>query len=91
MGVKLGIPKEVEVEAKEIRLYMKVCDEFSGTLHDQDGNKIAEYEGYVPCFFPGKHYGDYMILNIDLETGMITNWETPDASELKDTFFPKSE
>jgi hypothetical protein len=34
--------KTVPVEAKEIRLYIKVCDRFTGTLHDQDGVQIGE-------------------------------------------------
>jgi hypothetical protein len=26
-------------------------------------------------FFPEKHYGDYVILTIDLDTGRILNWK----------------
>jgi len=32
---------------------------------------------------PGDHYGDYLILNIDLETGQITNWRKPSAEAIE--------
>ena len=88
--MKIGIEKTVEVEAKELRLYMKVCDGFCGAIYDQDGKQIGEdYEGYVPDFMPGdidgsSHYGDYLILNIDLDTGHILNWKAPDPESVKD-------
>ena len=81
--MKIGIKKEVEVEAKELRIYTKVCDGFTASLHDQDGEEIKDYEGYVPDIMPGKHYGDYIILNIDLDTGKITNWVVPSKEDLE--------
>lgn len=39
---------------------------------------------YVPDFMPGEHYGDYVFLNIDLDTGRITNWEVPTTEELEE-------
>ncbi|MNO03326.1 hypothetical protein D3C81_2239890 [compost metagenome] len=44
---------------------------------------MAEYEGYVPGFFPGEHYGDYLQLHINIETGQITNWRKPNAEQLE--------
>ncbi|MCY1454717.1 hypothetical protein D9M71_718000 [compost metagenome] len=44
---------------------------------------MGSYEGYVPDFFPGDHYGDYLILNIDLETGQIKNWKKPTAGDIE--------
>lgn len=83
--MKLGVKKTVEVEAKELRIHMKVCDGFEGAIYDQDGQQIGkDYEGYVPGFMPGEHYGDYLILNIDLETGMILNWKVPDVTDIAD-------
>lgn len=87
--MKPGVQKTVEVEAKELCLYMKVCDGFCGAIYDQDGQQIGkDYEGYVPGFMPGdadggSHYGDYLILNIDLETGKITNWRTPSKGDIE--------
>lgn len=82
--VKLGIQKEVEVEAKELRLYCEIRDMFTASLHDQDGVEIYDQDdGYVPDFMPGDHYGDYIILNIDIETGQITNWKKPLVDDLK--------
>lgn len=81
--MKTSIKKEVEVEAKTLQLYMKVVDGFAGTLVDQDGEELAVYEGYVPDFMPGEHYGDYLILDIDIDTGQITNWVTPTSEQIQ--------
>jgi hypothetical protein len=82
--MRLGVKKTVEVEAKELRIHMKVCDGFEGAIYDQDGQQIGkDYEGYVPGFMPGQHYGDYLILNIDLETGKILNWQPPSKEEIE--------
>jgi len=48
-----------------------------------------EYDGYVPDWFPTpaeKHYGDYVSLDIDLDTGRILNWKKPTQAQLKETF-----
>lgn len=79
----LDIQKTVTVQAKELRIYTKVRDEFSASLHDQDGVMICKQDqDYVPGFMPGDHYGDYLILNIDVETGQITNWRRPPVAEV---------
>lgn len=66
--------KIVKVQAKTFKIHMKCRDEFEGTLLDQNGETLKEYEGYVPSFFPGLHYGDYLLLDIDIDTGKILNW-----------------
>ena len=82
--MKIGIKKEVEVEAKTLKMHLKVSDRFSASLHDQDGNEIHEQEdGYVPDFMPGEHYGDYVILDIDIDTGKIINWSPPTAEQIQ--------
>ena len=73
-----------------IKRHNKVCDRFECDLVDQDGAKIIEYEGYVHGFFPGYHYGDYLILDIDIDTGRITNWTAPTTQELEE-FIAKKE
>lgn len=83
-SMKIGIKKQVDVEAKELRLHLKVCDCFYASLHDQDGQELKDYEGYVPAFMPGQHFGDYVYLNIDLDTGQITNWKKPEAKQIED-------
>ncbi|CAD0265736.1 hypothetical protein HBO43_01450 [Pseudomonas veronii] len=40
-------------------------------------------EGYVPDLFPAQHYGDYLILNIDLKPGRIKNWRKPIATDIE--------
>lgn len=33
---------------------------------------------------PGEHYGDYLILEIDLDTGQIKNWKAPTAKQIEE-------
>lgn len=89
--MKLGVKKEVEVEAKILSIYMKVSDRFSASLKDQDGAVIHDQDdGYVPDFMPGEHYGDYVILDIDIDTGQVVNWEKPTPEQLQ-TWMAKDE
>jgi len=83
--MKIGAPKTIKVSAK-------TSDCFSARLYDQDGLQIGgDYDGYVPDFFPKQHYGDYLILDIDIETGQITNWKKPEADELMKVFCGEAE
>lgn len=51
-----------------LQLRLKVDDRFFAMV---EGTQI---EGNVPSFMPGKHYGDYVMLDIDVSTGRIVNW-----------------
>jgi len=33
-----------------------------------------------------EHYGDYVILEINIETGKIIGWKKPTQAQLKETF-----
>jgi len=69
-----------------IDLHSKVCDCCSVYLMGPEGTTFAEREdNYVPDFFPGDHYGDYLILNIDA-SGTITNWKKPKLAEVCEQF-----
>lgn len=82
MAIKIGVRKTVEVQAKTLRIHCKVVDNFQACILDQDGVEIGGQEdGYVPDFMPEEH-GDYLILNIDLETGQVTNWTKPTAEQI---------
>lgn len=59
----------------------KCSDMFHATLR-KDGKQIGEYDGYVPDFMPGQHYGDYVQLEIDTDTGLIVNWKKPTKEQL---------
>ncbi len=82
--MKINQYKSVQVEAKTLKIHLKICDEFSAQIADQDGNIIGEQEDvYVPDFMPGEHSGDYLILDIDLDTGQITNWKKPTTEQIE--------
>jgi hypothetical protein len=81
--MEINARKTVLVEAKTLQIYMKVCDQFVAALLDQNGQALKKYEGYVPDFMPEDHYGDYLILDIDIDTGRITNWKAPSAQDLE--------
>lgn len=74
--------KNTKTMARILKICLKVSDGFNGIL-EEDNNVTAEYNGYVPNFFPNEHYGDYVELDIDIDTGMITNWRKPTKTELK--------
>jgi hypothetical protein len=58
------------------------------TLKDvlnQSWKNVGERDGYVPDFMPNEHYGDYIHIEIDVETGRIVDWKKPTQKELKDS------
>ncbi len=88
----IAMKKEIQVEAKTLSVHCKVSDRFTARLLDQNGETIHDQDdGYVPGFMPGNHYGDYVILDIDLDTGKILNWEPPSADEIQKWIDPDSD
>lgn len=81
---EINMTKPVKVQAKTLALHIKVRDEFTAALLDQDGETLLDYEGYVPGFMPGEHFGDYLILDIDLDTGTIRNWKPVTAKAIEE-------
>lgn len=85
----IAMKKEIQVEAKTLHIYCKVCDNFTAWLADQNADEIhRQDDGYVPSFMPGDHYGDYLILDIDLDTGKILNWKAPTAEDIQEWVSP---
>lgn len=60
----------------------KTSDLFSARLIE-DGKVTKTHDGYVPKFMPGEHFGDYIELDIDIETGQIVNWNKVTAAKVK--------
>ncbi|OPB16912.1 hypothetical protein BFW91_02165 [Pseudomonas fluorescens] len=89
--MQINQQKTVQVDVTELRTYIKVRDQMCATLHDAQGEEVAAYTGYVPDFFPGEHYGDYLFLNIDLETGQIKNWKKPEAADIENMIEAKGD
>lgn len=82
--MKINQQKTVQVDVKTLEIYCKVSDRFTFALKDAQGEEVySQDDGYVPDFMLGDHCGDYIILNIDLETGVVTNWRAPTAAELE--------
>lgn len=66
-----------------LKIRAKCSDMFSATLTDEKTGIRKGYDGYVPSFFPGEHYGDYVMLTIDVDTGKILDWNKPTQANLK--------
>lgn len=64
-----------------LRICGKTSDRFWAELV-VDGVQHKNHDGYVPEFFPEKHYGDYIQLDIDIDSGQILNWKKPTQKEL---------
>lgn len=85
--IKLKTMIEVETNVHTVSVNVKVSDRGSYVFKDDTGKVIKDFtENYVPDFFPGEHYGDYLELEIDIETGVILNWKKPTADELDSLF-----
>lgn len=84
--------KTVPVQAKTLSIHIKVSDRFSAEIKDENGKVIGGQEdGYVPGFMPGEHYGDYLILDIDLDTGAVTNWKVPSVEQVEEFIAPDND
>jgi hypothetical protein len=58
-----------------LQIQAKCSDLYSHTIFTKEGKVYRQYDGYVPSFMPGEHYGDYLCLDIDPYTGKILNWK----------------
>ena len=67
---------------KILKICAKCSDLFSASLV-VDGKEVANHDGYVPNFMPNEHYGDYVELDIDIDTGQVINWERVTEKEVK--------
>lgn len=66
------------------------CSDLFGAQLIENGKLTGNYDGYVPSWMPGEHYGDYVELDIDLATGQILNWKTPTIGDVAETFGKKN-
>lgn len=66
-----------------LSINVKCSDMYSHVIYGKDGKVYREYSGYVPSFFPGEHYGDYVLLDICPYTGRIFNWKNWKRSKTK--------
>jgi len=65
---------------KTLSINMKVCDMGTYRLMNADIEVATIEEDYVPSFFPGEHYGDYIEFDIDAN-GVIANWKDKATEE----------
>jgi hypothetical protein len=88
---KLKSSQKAEGKGLTLSIIAKCSDMFSASLL-KEGKTVAEYDGYVPKWFPAPnvtHYGDYVELEIDIATGKILNWKEPTEAQLNETFKPE--
>jgi len=72
-----------------LQISAKCSDMFDATISSDKKGLNGEYSGYVPAWFPSsneQHFGDYVQLEIDIDTGHILNWRKPTAAQLKEIF-----
>ncbi len=69
--------------AKVVSIVAKCSDCCNTMLIGDEGNELASRDGYVPEFMPGDHYGDYIMIDIELSTGKILNWKVPTTEDLE--------
>lgn len=81
--MKVNQKIEVEREAKVLKIHAKCSDMCNAELFDQEGKSIHENDGYVPSFMPDRG-GDYIVLDIDIDTGQILNWKVPTTDQLQE-------
>jgi hypothetical protein len=90
--MKINQQKTVQVDVKTVSIHCKVSDRFTYQLKDAQGAIVHDQDdGYVPDFMPGDHYGDYVILDIDIDTGMVINWTRPTAQQIENEIKPQDD
>ena len=83
--MKINQLKQIEVDAKTVKIYVKCCDRFTFSIEDEQGAEVfTQDDGYVPSFMPGEHYGDYIILDIDIDSGVVMNWKKITAQMIEE-------
>ncbi len=76
--------KKIAEQAKTLIFSMQVRTEFTIHLMGQDGVWLFDYEGYIlPAFLPERGFsGEYLTLDIDIDSGQITNWQKPTREQI---------
>lgn len=80
----IAIKTKTTAKIKTLSISAKCSDCCVAALIDENGAEVFENDGYVPDFMPGEHFGDYVMLDIDLETGQIKNWTPPTAEQIEE-------
>lgn len=76
--------QDKEIEFTQVSICAKCADLCTAQLISKDNVVVAEHEGYVPPLMPDKG-GDYVTIDIDLETGVILNWKRPTRKIVEET------
>ena len=75
----------MEEKQMTLRIDAKCSDTCWSGIFNSDGKLLREKSGYVPNGL-GIGGGDYVNLEIDLETGQILNWKKPTAEAVREFF-----
>jgi len=72
------ILKVGRIVATKISMSAFSGDGFCMSVKDKNGKYLGSYDGYLPSFMPGGGgYADFVVLNINMETGEIFRWKNP--------------
>ena len=58
-----------------VSISAKCSDMFFASINKDGEGQIGEYDGYVPKVFGPNGYGDYVELEVNVETGQIVGWD----------------
>ena len=76
-------PEKPSRKASFIRVEAKCADRCSIDMVDASGSMIHQHVGEVPEFMPGQHYGDSIILSINVKSGLISNWGDEERAKIQ--------
>jgi len=83
--VSITIKQYIMSKIKTLKVCGKTVDRCSIVFLNESGDAVGKRNDYVPDYFPEEHYGDYLELDIDIETGQILNWKKPTQKQLRDS------
>ena len=59
------------------------CSDLCWTEYTDKNGKKTESDGYVPSNIGIDEYGDYVVIDIDMQTGQIQNWKPVSDEQVK--------
>ena len=67
--------KKIEKSKNGVLRISAKCVDLCWTEYTDSKGNITQSNGYVPQHIGIDEYGDYVVLDIDMQTGQILNWK----------------